>query len=320
VARPVSASSKSRRPVAGGWRALRFAGRRLQRRINVTGAHRFVDRRGGSDKLIVILAGYKSYLWPYTLARLERHIPDGFDVCLVSPAVESAELDRMAERRGWSRLVTRRNQVALAQNLAILAHPAAEWIYKVDEDVLIGDGFFAKLLDGYRRVEADGRHRVGFCAPILNVNGFSYRLFLEHLGLESEYAERFGELTQACMGVRAYDDGAAARWLWERTVPFDAVAARFSDRAFGYSPVPHRFSIGATLMRRDLWEHMHGFTVDPAGPGIGDDEAQLCMVCTDTSRVATVLHDVLAGHFSFGPQEAVMRDALPSLAPGLLMS
>jgi hypothetical protein len=36
--------------------------------------------------------------------------------------------------------------------------------------------------------------------------------------------------------------------------------------------------------------------------------------------VPVVLHDVFAGHFSFGPQEAAMREALPSLADGLLAS
>jgi hypothetical protein len=313
-------ATRQRTPLGDGWRALRFAGRRLQRRINVTGAHRFVDRRRGADRLVMILAGYKDYLWPHTLARLERHAPADADVCLVSAAVESPALDRLAERNGWSRLVTRRNQVALAQNLAIAHHPGARWLYKLDEDVVVGAGFFGALLDGYRRVQADGRHRVGFVAPILNVNGFSYRLFLEHLGLEDAYAERFGELRQACMDVRAYSDGEAARWLWEQTLPFDAQARRFRERPFGYTPVPHRFSIGATLMERDLWEGMHGFTVDLASPGVGDDEAQLCMACTDMSRVAVVLHDVLAGHFSFGPQEAAMRAALPALESGLVMA
>jgi hypothetical protein len=313
-------SHAARGAIGEGWRGLRFAGRRLQRRINVTGAHRFVDRRRGADALVTILAGYKGYLWPHTLARLERHMPEGVDVCLVSAATESPELDRLAERNGWSRLVTRRNQVALAQNLAIARHPGARWLYKVDEDVIVGAGFFEGLRQGYANVMDDGRHRVGFVAPILNVNGFSYRLFLEHLGLAGEYAARFGELRQACMEVRAYSDGDAARWLWERTLPFDEMARRFRERPFGYTPVPHRFSIGATLMERDLWEDMHGFTVDLASSGLGDDESKLCMACTDASRVAVVLHDLLAGHFSFGPQEAAMRAALPALAPGLAMA
>ncbi len=30
-----------------------------------------------------------------------------------------------------------------------------------------------------------------------------------------------------------------------------------------------------------------------------------------------VAHDVLAGHFSFAPQDAVMREALPALRDGM---
>lgn len=303
---------------AQGWRTLRYAGRRLQRRINVTGGHTFVDRRQGSDRMIMVLAGYKSYLWPYTLARVERFAPAGADVCLVSPAIESEELDRMAERNGWSRLTTRRNQVALAQNLAIVHHPDARWVYKLDEDVVVGEGFFEALLDGYRRVEAEGRFELGLCAPVLNLNGFSYRLFLDALGLADAYLERFGELRQACMGVKAHGDGDAARWLWERSVPFDEVAAHFRALPFGYSTIPHRFSIGAMLMERSLWDAMKGYTVDLASPGIGDDEREIFAACADASRVAVVVHDVLAGHFSFGLQESAMREALPDLAPGLL--
>lgn len=299
------------------YRLLRYGGRRAQRRYNLRGAHDFADRRRGGDRLIIVLAGHKPYLWPYSIGRLERFAPADADVCLVSPGVASDELDRVAERNGWSRLRTRRNQVALAQNLAIARHPDARWIYKIDEDVLIGEGFFDGLMAGYERVEREGRFAVGVVAPVLNVNGYSYRMFLDALGLTDAYRESFGELRQACLGVRAQADGAAARWLWRHSVPFDEVAERFRVRPFGWSAAPHRFSIGAMLMQRGMWEHMNGYTVDPASPGVGDDEAQLCMACTDASRVVAVLHDVFAGHFSFGPQEAAMREALPELAAGL---
>jgi hypothetical protein len=299
------------------YRVLRHGARRAQWRYNLRGAHEFVDRRRGSDRLIIVLAGHKQYLWPHTIERIARFAPADADVCLVSPGVESGELDRVAGRNGWSRLRTRRNQVALAQNLAIAHHPEARWIYKVDEDVLVGEGFFDALQAGYRRVENEGRFAGGLVAPVLNVNGYSYRVFLDTLGLTDAYRERFGELRQACIGVRAQADGEAARWLWEHSVPFDEIAERFRRQPFAWSAAPHRFSIGAMLMQRDMWEHMHGYSVDPASPGVGDDEAQICMACTDSSRVIAVLHDVFAGHVSFGPQEAAMRAALPELAAGL---
>jgi hypothetical protein len=289
---------------------------RTQRHLNFAGEHRFTDRRRRGGTLVLLLAGYKPHLWPYTLARLERLIPDDADVCVVSSGKESPELDALAARHGWSRLITRRNAVALAQNLAILHHPDARFIHKLDEDILLADGYFGAMAEGFDRVKRDGRFTPGFCAPVLNVNGFSYRLFLETLGLEDAYAQRFGELRQAGEGNLAQSDGQAALWLWRQTVPFDETARRFAEAPFGYSAVPHRFSIGAILFERDLWEEIGGLVVMPWS-GLGHDEKFLCKECTDRSRVGIVLHDVLAGHFSFGPQDAVMQTALPELEAGL---
>lgn len=301
------------------WGVVHGAQQGMQRRVDFGGEHRFVDRGTGAEQLVVILAGYKPYLWPFTLERIERAMPAGVDVCLASSAVEAPELDALCDRRGWSRLVTRDNSVALAQNLAIRHHPLARYVHKLDEDVVIGPGYFEAMLDGYRRVARDGRFTPGFCSPLLNVNGFSYRLFLDALGLADEYRATFGELRQASVGVRAHHDGQAARWLWERTLPFDAVAARVREGGFAYSTVPQRFSIGAIVMERDLWQAMRGFAVNPYHDrgGTGEDEIQICETCTTLSRAMVVLHHVLAGHVSFGPQEAAMRAALPELAPGL---
>ena len=290
---------------------------RAQRRLDHHGRHSFEDRSKGADQLLLVVAGHKDYLWPYTLGRLEQHVPEGIDVCIVSPGVAPAELGEIASRRGWSWLSTTKNALSLAQNLAIEAHPGARYIHKLDEDVLIGEGYFERMLDGYRRVVADGRFSPGFAAPLLNVNGFSYRLFLEAEGLEEAYLERFGELRQACVGIRAHFDPEAARWLWERSLPFDETVRRFAGRPSGYTAVPHRFSIGAFVMERDLWELIGGFIVHARG-GLGHEERQLCQECTDHSRVPVVLHDVFAGHFSFGPQEAGMRAMLPELGPELL--
>ena len=291
----------------------------LQRRVGFGGDHTFTDRSRGADQLVMVVAGHKPHLWPHTLPRLERFAGPELDVCLVCPGVRPPELEALAERAGWSFLATAENALALAQNLAVAHHPRARWLHKVDEDVVIGERHFERMLDGYRRVLADGRFLPGFCAPLLNVNGFSYRLFLEALGLEDAYEARFGELRQAAEGIRAHHDGEAARWLWGHSVPFDAVAERIAAASAGYSAVPHRFSIGAILLERDLWEEIGGFLVVPRG-GLGHEEEHLCKECLGRSRPAIVLHDVLAGHFSFGPQDDVMRPALRELEPGLAMA
>jgi hypothetical protein len=289
---------------------------RTQRRLDHHGEHEFTDRRKGSDQLLIVLAGYKEYLWPYTLGRIEAFVPSHVDVCIVSPGVAPAALGEIAARCGWSWLATARNSLCMAQNLAIAQHPQARYISKLDEDVFIAAGHVERLLAGYRRVADEGRFSPGFAAPVLNVNGFSYRMFLDELGIAGEFADRFGGLPQACVDIPVQSDGEAARWIWERSLPFDEMAARFAARPAGYTPVPHRFSIGAYVMERDLWQGFGGFRSHPYGD-LGEDETQLCKECTNRSRVAVVLHDVFAGHWSFGPQEPVMREALPELADGL---
>jgi hypothetical protein len=304
---------------ARAWRFMRDGRLELQQRVNFAGECEFVDRSRGAEELVLVVAGYKPRLWPYTLSRLRRFAPGHADVCLVSPGMRSPELEALAEEEGWSYLSSTENALALAQNVAIRNHPNARWLHKVDEDVLVAEGHFERMLEGYRRVQADGRYAPGFCAPLLNVNGYSYRLFLEAFGLEDAYRERFGPLRQAAGDIPAHFDGEAALWLWRHGLPFDAVARDIAARPFAYSAVPHRFSIGAILLERDFWQEIGGFMVAPRG-GLGHEEDQLCKECVGLSRPMIVLHDVYAGHYSFGPQDAVMATALGELAEGLVLA
>jgi len=95
------------------------------------------------------------------------------------------------------------------------------------------------------------------------------------------------------------------------------VAARFAAQPFGYDAVPHRFSIGAILFERDLWERMGGLRVRPPEGSLGVDESHICRKCHDFSRPVLVVHDVLAGHIAYGPQAETMLRALDDLRPGL---
>lgn len=290
---------------AGGW-------------WNFRGRHLFVDRRRRAPRMALMLAGYKPELWDVTIARLARFAPDDLDVCLVSPARRPPELMALAEERGWSFLSTEANHVALAQNLAIRAHPDARHVFKLDEDIVLGEGFFERLLAGYERIDEEGTWKPGFVAPVLNVNGFSYVEFLRTLGLEDAWRERFGPARHAADGIPITDDGDAALWIWRHSVPFDEVAARFAAKPFAASAVPHRFSIGAILFARDLWERMGGMLVRPPQGSLGVDEKHICRKCHDFSRPMLVAHDVLAGHYAYGPQSAVMMAALDELRPGLV--
>jgi len=280
--------------VAGGYR-WRFYGRR-----------KFDDRSSGTSKALIILGGHKPYLWPWTLYRVARHVPSGVDVCLVTPGVEVPELRQFASRRGWSYLATENGHVSLGLNLAIRALPAARHIFKLDEDIFVADGFFEALMHGYRQVRREAEYAVGFCSPILNVNGFSYVDYLRELDLTDAWEQQFGSLRRAMDGIPAQADGEAAVWLWRHGLPVDATAARFAQRPFGYSIVPHRFSIGAILFERELWDQMRGFGRGLRPPGLGEDEEHIAISCLTSSRIMAVIHNVYAGHFAFGPQTPAM--------------
>lgn len=281
--------------------------------LNFSGAHTFIDRSKGSDRLLIILAGYKSFLYPLTLTRIAKFVPPDIDVCLVSSGLYSEELAEMAAENNWSYLYTKPNKVSLVQNLAITKHTKAKWIYKIDEDVFISENFFERLLEGYLYVKNEGLYNPGFCAPLLNVNGYSYVHFLRMMNIDDEYKAKFCELKHAATGVKAFDDGEAAKWLWEKSLPFDEVADYIGSQSFKYSTSPHRFSIGAILFERKFWEAIGGFRTPFKQGGLGMDEAYICRECIQLSRVMVVIHNVFAGHFSFGPQASAMKEYLPEI-------
>jgi hypothetical protein len=290
---------------------------RWKRWLNFGGSYTFINRSKGSQRLLIVLAGYKEFLWPLTLDRLTKFVPPDVDVCILSAGLYSAPLAELAERHGWSYLYTKANKVALVQNLAIDVHKQAKWIYKLDEDIFISEGFFKSLLEGYLRIKEEGLYNPGFCAPVLNVNGYSYITFLRSIAAEQEYRDKFGELKHACNGIKAQDDGEAAKWLWQKSLPFDTVASYMRSQPFSYSAVPHRFSIGAILFERDLWEKIGGLRTSFNEGLLGQDEEHLCKDCMELSRPILVVHNVFAGHFSFGPQEPAMRQYLPEIYPQL---
>jgi hypothetical protein len=281
--------------------------------LNFSGAYTFIDRSKGSNKLLIILAGYKSFLYPLTLARIAEFVPQDIDVCLLSSGLHSQELAEMAAVNNWSYLYTKSNKVSLVQNLAIAKHTQAKWIYKIDEDIFISEDFFEKLLEGYLTIKAEGLYDIGFCAPLLNVNGYSYINFLKLINADDEYKAKFGELKHSCAGAKAFYDGEAAKWLWKKSLPFDEVAQYISSKPFQYSASPHRFSIGAILLEREFWEQIGGFRTPFKQGGLGLDESQLCKDCIQKSRVMIVIHNVFAGHFSFGPQASAMKEYLPEI-------
>lgn len=270
-------------------------------------SYTFIDRRKvGNTKLLIILAGYKQYLWPYTLGRVKEYVPSDIDVCILSSGVYSKELDEMSRINSWSYLHSNFNEVSLIQNIAIMEHPNAEWIFKMDEDIFISPNYCINMINGYEKIAAEGLYNPGFVAPLININGFSYIEFLRYLKLENEYRDVFGELRYSANNIKCHYDPEAAKYLWAQSLPFEKIAKKFNEKEFQYSVVPHRFSIGSILMKREFWMSIGGLKVSGYEGILGVDEKQLCQECMENSRAMCVINNILCGHFSFFHQEEGM--------------
>ncbi len=275
---------------------------------------RLDDRRRNRRVLICMLAGYKPDLWPFVMPRFRAALPEA-DVCLVSPGMHSEQLAELCSRAGWSYLSTSLNDVSLAQNLCYRLHEHAEMVVKVDEDMFLLPDTITALLSEYRAAKQDSVVDPGFMAPMIPLNGFCYRHLLDMLGLLDEYEATFGTAQLATSGLALHQNPAAAQWIWQRSAPLAATAAKLA--AIGHQRLlcPIQFSIGLIAFERQFWERIGYLPVYRrrllAGEStLGGDEAYLCARALEMSRPGMVTTAALAGHFSFGPQYAALKALL----------
>lgn len=272
----------------------------------------FENRSRHCRKLCMVLAGYKPALWATVFDRLKRTVPEDVDVCVLTSGLRSEELRQLCARNSWSYLATKKNKVSRIQNIAIHLHPDAEYIYKLDEDMFLTEGFFDALYATLQTASKDSGYEIGFTAPLIPVNGYGYVRILEKLGLTRDWESRFGSavITDGIHHHTAILERAdAARYVWGETQPvlrdIDALAAAFAQAPPTYSVCPIRFSIGAILFSRDAWLDWGMFPVDWSA-GMGLDEAWIARYCVTHGRVGIVSENTLVGHLGYGPQTEEM--------------
>ena len=121
----------------------------MQYRRKTNAKYKFANRQNGKDKLLIIIAGYKKYTYESVFSRVEKYVLADTDVCIVSSGLYDQRLSEIALKNKWSYLSLERNCVCLAQNVAILLHPHAQYIYKMDEDIFITQGCMDKMFETY---------------------------------------------------------------------------------------------------------------------------------------------------------------------------
>lgn len=283
----------------------------LKEKKKTEGKHHFEDRRKGEKALVLVIAGYKPYLYQNVFSRIKAFVPGGVDVCVVSSGLYDKRLSEIAANNGWSYLSLKRNCVTLAQNIAILYHPKAEYIYKLDEDIFVTKNTFGMLKQTYQRVRDEGLYDIGFVAPLIPINGYGHLRILDKLGMIEFYEKRFERVKYASYPTRMVEkDPRVARFFWGEGgyIPsIDELSERFGNETFSYRPCPIRFSIGCILFSRKTWQDMGMWNVPLRGSGMGADEAQICSYAIVQSQAIIVSENTVVGHLSFGQQNESMK-------------
>lgn len=270
-----------------------------------------INRSKDSDKLCIVLAGYKEFLYEEVFQRIERFTPEDIDVCVVTSGLYSETINKMCEVNNWSYISTDENNVCLVQNVTIKEFPKAKYIFKLDEDIFVTKGYFEKMMNALEQTK-EGQYKAGVIAPLIPINGYGHVRILDKLGLTQKYSEMFEKPIFAAGPDRMIENNPeAAMFFWGKGgyIPnIDYMNAKFSDGLSNIQPCPIRFSIGAILFERDLIEEMGFFPVERATSGMAQDELELCAYCCLHSRPIMITENVVVGHFSFGPQTKEMKD------------
>ena len=276
-----------------------------------TNKYKFEDRSNNRDTLCIILAGYKEFTWDIVFNRINEFSEKNMDICIVSSGLYNDKLSKIAKKNGWSYLSTKRNSVAIAQNTVIKLFPNANYIYKLDEDIFITKNFFKTLKETFIKVQKEGEYDVGFVAPILPINGFAHVFLLKKLNLINYYNKTFEQVKFGAGNERMIvHDPQVAKFMWGENgkVPhIDEINNMLYNSPFSYSAVTIRFSIGAILFHRELWENMGYYDVI-RGTGLGLDEKQLCAHCMINSKGMIVSENSCVGHLSFQLQNKEMKE------------
>ena len=272
----------------------------------------FFDRRKNSGILLIVLAGYKPYLFEDVFSRLKKFVPNIFDVCITSSGLFDENLSSIAKENGWSYLSTAQNNIPLAQNLTLLLYDNAQLIFKMDEDIFVTQNCFAKLIQTFNHCQTEGRYNIGFVAPLIPINGYGHVRVLEKLGLVEYYEKNFEKIMYGCQDKRMIEKSPeVAQFFWGEgnVIPsIDFINAAFQIQKMEYRPCPMRFSIGLILFHKNIWLKMGSWKMPETGSGIGFDEVQICNFCTTYSLGMIISENAVVGHLSFGQQNAAMKE------------
>lgn len=283
---------------------------KIRKKRKLTKRYKFEDRKKDKEKVCFVLAGYKEFLYDSIFNRIKYFIPNDIEVCILSSGKYSTKLSRIAKENDWSYLSTKKNNVALIQNVGVELFKNAKYIYKLDEDIFVTKNYFETLFKTLEDCQERGEYKVGFVAPTIPINGFGNMLILKRFSLIQTYEEKFERPIYAAGRDRMVESNPeVAKFFWgegEFLPDIDTMNETVGKDKFEYIACPIRFSIGAILFTRKFWSEMGMFDV-VNGSGMGSDEKQICSYCMTSSKAIIVSKNSIVGHLSFGKQNETMK-------------
>lgn len=275
----------------------------------------FIQRKQSfsSSKILMILAGFQPYYWDVLFERthLVTKKNNDLSICVCIPGVSASaksKLYELCDKYGWSSCYSKEDRLAPLQNYVIRKFEKAEYIYKIDEDIVISDGFINGLIKGLSYVDNETRYKSGISVPLINVNVFSFIPFLETVGKIEEYDQKFGKAKYWDNNIVNNPD--VAKYLWgligDKSISEFALEINKKNKN-KFIQCSSRYSIGAFCLTREVWEKMGYFR--PACIGIlGAEELELCRYLLDNAYMICCCMDVFVGHLGYGKQKQSCKD------------
>lgn len=275
--------------------------------------YKFTNRSKDNEKLLIILSGYKPDLWDKVFDRINKYTPLDFDVCIVTSGLENERLKEIARQHSWSYLSTDVNNLCYAQNVCISAHPKAEFIFKIDEDMFLTKHTLDHLLYTYQESLYHDIYVPSAIVPTINVNCTTYVNLLRLSGKTKDFEEKFGKV-KVTNGLHhtqhILENPEVSKYMWEN---FNLDKTNDELRRLSYYEVNYdicatRFSIGLVMFPRSTWIEMGNFQVlldsdkDYERKGLGVDERELCKFAMSKAKPILIDNTCLVGHLAYGPQ------------------
>ena len=168
------------------------------------------------------------------------------------------------------------------------------------------------MLNVYKECQQkDSLFEPTFIAPLIPINCFSYFTVLNKLGLLEKYEKMFGPVKiQGGQQSQIESNPEVAKFMWGENgyvMHIDDLDEFVYNMPKKKTPCPIKFSIGAILFDRKVWENMNYF--EPGkGNAMGYDESQICSYAMLKTKPIVVSENTCVGHLSFGKQNSTMKE------------